>query len=145
MLGIFSICCFFFKQKTAYEMRISDWSSDVCSSDLRLALGIEPRGHAGATTQCNGEKVVGPGPGVAAAGGFRLVGAHDMTAGNDDLAERAKAAFADGDFKDSGGGFGGHGWLPDRTRRSEEHTSELASLMRFSYAALCYQKKNPTT
>src|SRR3546814_3317255 len=30
-------CCFFFffKQKTAYEMRISDWSSDVCSSDLR--------------------------------------------------------------------------------------------------------------
>src|SRR3546814_5659780 len=33
---------FFFKQKTAYEMRISDWSSDVCSSDLRL------RGAAGA-------------------------------------------------------------------------------------------------
>src|SRR3546814_12917397 len=29
---------FFFKQKTAYEMRISDWSSDVCSSDLTLAL-----------------------------------------------------------------------------------------------------------
>src|SRR3546814_6832532 len=29
------VCCFFFfKQKTAYEMRISDWSSDVCSSDL---------------------------------------------------------------------------------------------------------------
>src|SRR3546814_10893617 len=27
-------CIFFFKQKTAYEMRISDWSSDVCSSDL---------------------------------------------------------------------------------------------------------------
>src|SRR3546814_8502685 len=27
--------CFFCKQKTAYEMRISDWSSDVCSSDLR--------------------------------------------------------------------------------------------------------------
>src|SRR3546814_3803678 len=30
----FNILCFFFKQKTAYEMRISDWSSDVCSSDL---------------------------------------------------------------------------------------------------------------
>src|SRR3546814_12986468 len=29
-------CIFFFKQKTAYEMRISDWSSDVCSSDLDL-------------------------------------------------------------------------------------------------------------
>src|SRR3546814_6799306 len=32
-------CFFFFKQKTAYEMRISDWSSDVCSSDLGDALG----------------------------------------------------------------------------------------------------------
>src|SRR3546814_5313034 len=30
-----SMFVFFFKQKTAYEMRISDWSSDVCSSDLR--------------------------------------------------------------------------------------------------------------
>src|SRR3546814_4958729 len=30
---------FFFKQKTAYEMRISDWSSDVCSSDLIVTLG----------------------------------------------------------------------------------------------------------
>src|SRR3546814_5185091 len=39
MLDVFiifylSLCFFFFKQKTAYEMRISDWSSDVCSSDL---------------------------------------------------------------------------------------------------------------
>src|SRR3546814_18100560 len=31
---MFTLFCFFFKQKTAYEMRISDWSSDVCSSDL---------------------------------------------------------------------------------------------------------------
>src|SRR3546814_3566673 len=31
---------FFFKQKTAYEVRISDWSSDVCSSDLREALDV---------------------------------------------------------------------------------------------------------
>src|SRR3546814_16220902 len=35
------VCCFFFfKQKTAYEMRISDWSSDVCSSDLIARLGV---------------------------------------------------------------------------------------------------------
>src|SRR3546814_11920197 len=34
MLSIFLYVVFFFKQKTAYEMRISDWSSDVCSSDL---------------------------------------------------------------------------------------------------------------
>src|SRR3546814_3176290 len=33
------VALFFFKQKTAYEMRISDWSSDVCSSDLRITLG----------------------------------------------------------------------------------------------------------
>src|SRR3546814_1016850 len=32
---------FFFKQKTAYEMRISDWSSDVCSSDLKVAATTE--------------------------------------------------------------------------------------------------------
>src|SRR3546814_9713570 len=38
-------CFFFFKQKTAYEMRISDWSSDVCSSDL--ALLVELDGAAG--------------------------------------------------------------------------------------------------
>src|SRR3546814_19756578 len=31
-------CFFFFKQKTAYEMRISDWSSDVCSSDLQFGV-----------------------------------------------------------------------------------------------------------
>src|SRR3546814_5599157 len=36
---MYLICCFFFfKQKTAYEMRISDWSSDVCSSDLATGL-----------------------------------------------------------------------------------------------------------
>src|SRR3546814_3966594 len=41
--------CVFFKQKTAYEMRISDWSSDVCSSDLfhlPRAIGLVQR-HAG--------------------------------------------------------------------------------------------------
>src|SRR3546814_5619041 len=32
---LLSDCFFFFKQKSAYEMRISDWSSDVCSSDLK--------------------------------------------------------------------------------------------------------------
>src|SRR3546814_7461448 len=46
------ICFFFFKQKTAYEMRISDWSSDVCSSDLCGAgsdelIGLLERAYAG--------------------------------------------------------------------------------------------------
>src|SRR3546814_2000899 len=34
LFGVYVVVFFFFKQKTAYEMRISDWSSDVCSSDL---------------------------------------------------------------------------------------------------------------
>src|SRR3546814_4102882 len=46
-----ALCFFFFKQKTAYEMRISDWSSDVCSSDLAFtgdqhADGVHLHEHA---------------------------------------------------------------------------------------------------
>src|SRR3546814_9811060 len=66
-LYVLSLCClsqfsgvmisfffFFFKQKTAYEMRISDWSSDVCSSDLQgcgdqLAVIVAPHEHHVAT------------------------------------------------------------------------------------------------
>src|SRR3546814_19184939 len=49
--GMYWIEFFFFKQKTAYEMRISDWSSDVCSSDLKVdargrAAGIAATHHA---------------------------------------------------------------------------------------------------
>src|SRR3546814_1097781 len=43
-------CFFFFKQKTAYEMRISDWSSDVCSSDL-AAAGNGGEGCAGGSRE----------------------------------------------------------------------------------------------
>src|SRR3546814_10160113 len=51
MVVSFVLLCFFFKQKTAYEMRISDWSSDVCSSDLvevqlrQLAVEVQGRGE----------------------------------------------------------------------------------------------------
>src|SRR3546814_5583644 len=45
---------FFFKQKTAYEMRISDWSSDVCSSDLLPQRGGERPRQAGAAARQNG-------------------------------------------------------------------------------------------
>src|SRR3546814_14427733 len=48
------VFCVFFKQNTAYEMRISDWSSDVCSSDL-LAEGVEfIPGHPIAGTEHSG-------------------------------------------------------------------------------------------
>src|SRR3546814_6284086 len=54
---------FFFKQKTAYEMRISDWSSDVCSSDLLAAeelchgtlATVFANGAAAAVVRCNDE------------------------------------------------------------------------------------------
>src|SRR3546814_16002523 len=51
--------CFFFKQKTAYEMRISDWSSDVCSSDLDH-LGVQPDGTVmyGANDDASGTTAV---------------------------------------------------------------------------------------
>src|SRR3546814_2303164 len=43
VLILLFLCClfFFFKQKTAYEMRISDWSSDVCSSDLLDIISVD--------------------------------------------------------------------------------------------------------
>src|SRR3546814_10518015 len=55
-IGLVVILIFFFKQKTAYEMRISDWSSDVCSSDLTSATaassGSDINGMA-ALAACN--------------------------------------------------------------------------------------------
>src|SRR3546814_6000137 len=50
------LCFFFFKQKTAYEMRISDWSSDVCSSDL-VEVWDRPRILLVAT----GDEILAPG------------------------------------------------------------------------------------
>src|SRR3546814_9418414 len=41
LLWVCSVLFFFFKQKTAYDMRISDWSSDVCSSDLAWVKAIK--------------------------------------------------------------------------------------------------------
>src|SRR3546814_4889403 len=69
---------FFFKQKTAYEMRISDWSSDVCSSDLLvLRRGAEAQAQA----------VVLPAGAVG-----RHVGDADQRAAVDDGIARAAAA-----------------------------------------------------
>src|SRR3546814_10877739 len=64
---------FVFKQKTAYEMRISDWSSDVCSSDLGGALSVAAELHgSGGSGGGSGIAVraggAGSGGGVAAGG-----------------------------------------------------------------------------
>src|SRR3546814_8768823 len=51
MFGLFFLLLFFFfKQKTAYEMRINDWSSDVCSSDLLDWVAPSGRGTVHSTT-----------------------------------------------------------------------------------------------
>src|SRR3546814_15153923 len=52
------MCIFFFKQKTAYEMRISDWSSDVCSSDLIIAITLGTVALASFTTQATVVSVI---------------------------------------------------------------------------------------
>src|SRR3546814_5297860 len=53
------LLCFFFKQKTAYEMRISDWSSDVCSSDLFLIARWRRRAEAGHDGPAIGKMAIG--------------------------------------------------------------------------------------
>src|SRR3546814_8312100 len=53
MLFIVFVVFFFFKQKTAYEMRISDWSSDVCSSDLIGETGQVNAGPTGVVVSGN--------------------------------------------------------------------------------------------
>src|SRR3546814_10624021 len=63
-----SVWFFFFKQKTAYEMRISDWSSDVCSSDLDDGKGQDQRERrclcpgypARAAFRCNNRRTAQP-------------------------------------------------------------------------------------
>src|SRR3546814_3285264 len=55
------MCClfFFFKQKTAYEMRISDWSSDVCSSDLQSASSTNLTTRSSAAARVPAMKIDG--------------------------------------------------------------------------------------
>src|SRR3546814_5691337 len=49
--------CFFFKQKTAYEMRISDWSSDVCSSDRWMREELSKYQSAAPCETCGGARL----------------------------------------------------------------------------------------
>src|SRR3546814_3402973 len=125
---------FFCKQKTAYELRISDWSSDVCSSDLgsieELAglLNIEP-----ATLRASIERF----------NGF-------VRQNRDDDFHRGERAYDRwlGDWLNKPsetlgcieqGPFHAVPVVPGD--RSEAHTSELQSLMRISYAVFCLKKK----
>src|SRR3546814_6945701 len=139
-------CFFFFKQKTAYEMRISDWSSDVCSSDLTHEGWDERLGSEMPFELRVGEDMLFAGAGRIRRiepHGNRMTVAVEFTTGFLDipalvtdhdnlLLTRALAAPAFGTSE---------GILPEFvqlcTERSDEHTSELKSLMRISYAVSC--------
>src|SRR3546814_3450852 len=124
-------------------MRISDWSSDVCSSDLRR----RPAGADGP------DRLIGDDERRARAGGrdgaVKLAAHHVQRLSG--VAFRFRLADADDGCQavaDRGFGLGAHlfaGFMlvgaALAVARSEEHTSELQSLMRISYAVFCLKKK----
>src|SRR3546814_7091951 len=133
---------FFFKQKTAYEMRISDWSSDVCSSDL-CTVQIFPGEAGGWGIEVGNNRHVfrNRAQQRLRRGRLRIVSDAGMRAPGD----RDSAFFRlQPDCRVS---------RPPRTRklvfrnqhaifdRSEEHTSELQSIMRKAYHGFCLKKK----
>src|SRR3546814_8238968 len=129
MSGFFFNCIFLFffvKQNTAYEMRISDWSSDVCSSDLLL---VHPDDRA-VDHRVFEVRVARPSPHASRPSRATLrciVGVYIPSS-----RERLPGVFQRDHQRR----------LTLRQRlRSEEHTSELQSLMRISYAVFCLKKK----
>src|SRR3546814_5723547 len=144
---------FFFKQKTAYEMRISDWSSDVCSSDLHLpnaslAIGqckhsrpadqhrLCPEGHRLDYVTAATNAAVKHDHSLAA---YRLYDFGKNEQGSWCMIQSAAAMIGyNNAVRTAKNSFAGIVW---RQNRSEEHTSELQSLMRISYAVFCLKKK----
>src|SRR3546814_4594501 len=70
--GYFCTSFFFFKQKTAYEMRISDWSSDVCSSDLAARRAENGRGRDAQDSERSRSRRRGPRLARGSGAGHRL-------------------------------------------------------------------------
>src|SRR3546814_9915468 len=97
-------------------MRISDWSSDVCSSDLHFGSQAHVVGIDREPSQIDTSKRENPSPNIE----YRV-----------------------GDLKDYLEQLSGYDLIYGR--RSEEHTSELQSLMRISYAVFCLKKKKKRT
>src|SRR3546814_3602735 len=125
---------FFFEQKTAYEMRISDWSSDVCSSDLLAVHAENRRAHLllNELAEIRAEVLAGL-FGDCAVTRYDAAHIHDhLDAGLVPSVVLMNPPFSavahvDRMMKDAA----------LRHIRSEEHTSELQSLMRTSYAVFC--------
>src|SRR3546814_9898380 len=126
-------------------MRISDWSSDVCSSDLgtvaQIAAG-KRRGDFAVDRQRLQRQFLLHRLVDAGEIGVRVGGAGEAAA-----VEIGDLADALGDrAADQGFDVAGHGVSPvSGSWRSEEHTSELQSLMRISYAVFCLKKKKTRT
>src|SRR3546814_7897552 len=126
-------------------MRISDWSSDGCSSglqglDQRLVVGEARRGSGGGLV--DDERDARARRHVH----FRAHGA-DLADHPHHPAERGVGLGIDERLAEGRPGREGHelrlalpGLLPELLGRSEEHTSELQSLMRISYAVFCLKK-----
>src|SRR3546814_1070520 len=109
-------------------MRISDWSSDVCSSDLPCVPPYRFSAGKGRDRQKRGSQAErGSMAGTCERHVLELAGAGDEE--EDTRNDQRRAGFCDN-----------HGGRHTRFR-SEEHTSELQSLMRISYAVFCLKKK----
>src|SRR3546814_9160788 len=130
MSVVFVVIFFFFKQKTAYEMRISDWSSDVCSSDL-IHFYMRP---VVARDLANEQLDVNQFYACLAA-----TPKHVMA--NAYLPEKVAEQRALAEMLAGGADSLDRRPLISYTR-SEEHTSELQSLMRISYAVFCLKQKH---
>src|SRR3546814_10297296 len=113
-------------------MRISDWSSDVCSSDL-CAPCSRRRFASRRNTRLYGEPV---GRRARADGARRRGATGEAAMAGGWLVPWRGAAVCRADARDAEG---------REQERSEEHTSELQSLMRISYAVFCLKKKNKKT
>src|SRR3546814_4813633 len=141
------MCVFFFKQKTAYEMRISDWSSDVCSSDLVYTamqygtIDAAVTGFQGVNSQRLYEVskyVLVP----ASFMGMTMMGWAVNKQWLENMPENdRKALVRSVDIASHSNRKAILDQIGDLTqsyrKKSEEHTSELQSLMRISYAVFC--------
>src|SRR3546814_7903119 len=106
-------------------MRISDWSSDVCSSDLASAVPIAPTEMPSTPAGLPANEFVPQGRDAMSIAFFSTPGIARLYSGvTNSTASAASTSF----FSRAGS-------------RSEEHTSELQSLMRISYAVFCLKKK----
>src|SRR3546814_10877339 len=111
-------------------MRIVDWSADVCSSDLASYVVARFQGARGAGYRFGTWNGSIPRQAARVAWGPRS-------------RERSAVRVGRGERRRGGGpGDSGGRRNRDRQSRSEEHTSELQSLMRISYAVFCLQNKN---